>query len=164
MVHVLGGTVALVGSYLIGPRTSRVLHDTASKPREREAHLNELKGMYVQKERKAVKLKPVRAHSMPFVGMGGLVLFFGFLFFNGSAGLFADGDQAAAASQATINTVLAGGGGMLSMVSLHKFKSGFLSLSSLVNGMLAGCVAICAGCSVVYPWAALLIGCGGGIT
>ena len=163
VVHCLGGTVALVGSKMIGPRAARVIRD--SKKSSADEHSNVLRGLGAfQKKKNEVKLKPIKAHSMPFVAMGGIVLFFGFLFFNGSAGLFASGDQAAVGALATINTVLAGAGGMLSMMLLQKYKTGFLSLGSLVNGMLAGCVAICAGCSIVYPYAALIIGIGGGVT
>lgn len=154
-----------MGTYIIGPRTSRVLENKSTNDDD-DKHLQALKGVntYNKKKSALIKLKPIKPHSMPFVAMGGIMLFFGFLFFNGASGLFADADLAAASSLATANTVIAASGGMLSMMSLRKWESRFLSLGSLVNGMLAGCVAVCAGCTNYYPYAALVVGIAGGVT
>uniref|UniRef100_A0A1I8F2R6 Ammonium_transp domain-containing protein n=1 Tax=Macrostomum lignano TaxID=282301 RepID=A0A1I8F2R6_9PLAT len=85
--------------------------------------------------------REIRGHSVPLVSLGGFILFFGFLAFNG-------GSQAAIASE---------GDGQAVALSM-KLRFGTWSLLSTINGGLAGMVAICAGCNAVQPWSALVIG------
>ena len=59
VVHLTGGTCALVGTYLMGPRLGRF--DNDGKPRE------------------------MPGHSVPLAGLGGFILLFGFLAFNGGS-------------------------------------------------------------------------------
>ncbi len=61
VVHLLGGTSALVGASFLGPRIGRFL------PGE--------KGVSVD----------MKGHSVPLAAMGGFILFFGFFAFNGGS-------------------------------------------------------------------------------
>merc|ERR1712146_230215 len=57
-----------------------------------------------------------------------------------------------------VNTIVAASAGGLSATAADFVAHGEMSLLMATNGMLAGCVAICAGADVVMPWASLLIG------
>ena len=58
IVHLLGGLCALVGCYFIGPREGRFTEDGHKK---------------------------ISGHSVPFAALGGFILLFGFLAFNGGS-------------------------------------------------------------------------------
>ena len=58
IVHLLGGLCALVGCYFIGPRDGRFTEDGSKK---------------------------ISGHSVPFAALGGFILLFGFLAFNGGS-------------------------------------------------------------------------------
>jgi len=63
-----------------------------------------------------------------------------------------------------VNTVLAMAGGGI-FASLFDFLGGDgWPLPVMVNGQLAGAVAVCAGANVFKPWAALLVGIVAGAT
>eukprot|EP00049_Salpingoeca_infusionum_P012164 m.220080 g.220080 ORF g.220080 m.220080 type:complete len:365 (-) comp15116_c1_seq39:4178-5272(-) len=134
VVHVVGGTCALVGILLIGPRRDRIRNGVL------------------------VDLQP---HSIPLLVLGGLVLTVGFLGFNAGSALRIDdetGEQGVIVATALVSTIVSAAGGGLCSVVLHFFGDGTLNIVACINGLLAGSVAVCAGADVVQPWAALVIG------
>jgi len=138
VVHVCGGTAALVGAIMVGPR-----YKTAA-----------------DKEQFALHLQP---HSLPMVVLGTLILMFGFFAFNGGSQLTMDSkEDAVAMSKAVVNTVLAASGGGLASLSINRVLEGHWQLIFTCNGMLAGMVSICAAAASVWPWAAFVIGVIGG--
>ena len=71
IVHLLGGTCALIGCYIIGPRKGRFkndLEDGRLKIGPGEGNPNTIPG-----------------HSAPLAALGGFILMFGFLAFNGGS-------------------------------------------------------------------------------
>jgi len=104
-------------------------------------------------------------HPIPFsVGfqvMGVFILFFGWFGFNCGSTLSAQGNMELAARVAMTTTLSACSAG-LSAVILSYIVEGALSLERMGNGILGGLVSITAGCHVVEPWAAILIGLLGG--
>jgi Amt family ammonium transporter len=97
--------------------------------------------------------------------LGTLTLWFGWYGFNAGSALTTDSlhrDQLTAL--AAVNTTLAGG--MAGLVSLflnylqleRATGEPVFDLIRLMNGSLAGLVAITSGCGVVEPWAAVVIG------
>eukprot|EP00039_Didymoeca_costata_P008384 m.111365 g.111365 ORF g.111365 m.111365 type:complete len:479 (-) comp14058_c0_seq1:100-1536(-) len=140
IVHVTGGTAALVGAYVVGPRGTTKF-ETYEKKYE------------------------IPGHSMPLVALGTMILFFGFLGFNGGSVLHLDTQEdAAIMSLAVVNTVLAAASGGLITVMLNRMFLAHWSLQMTCNGCIAGMVAICAGANTVYPWAATIIGLMGGVS
>ena len=104
-------------------------------------------------------------HSVPLAGLGGFILIFGFLAFNGgsqtaisSAG---DGDVV---GLAIVNTILGAATGGMTVLFVNKFAlQQPWSFLMTLNGALAGMVALCAGCNLYEPWAALIVGGIGGL-
>jgi len=140
IVHCVGGTAALVGAWFVGPRGTKQFENNKNKA-------------------------DIPGHSMPLVALGTLILFFGFIGFNGGSVLSMDSTaDALVMSISVVNTVLAASGGGLAAELINRLihKRKFWSLMQMCNGVVAGMVAICAGANDVWPWAAFVIGLGGG--
>eukprot|EP00092_Neocalanus_flemingeri_P000649 GFUD01000691.1.p1 GENE.GFUD01000691.1~~GFUD01000691.1.p1 ORF type:complete len:547 (+),score=127.70 GFUD01000691.1:58-1698(+) len=139
VVHLMGGSCAVVGCYFMGPRRGRF----------------------------SKKGKPIDmpGHSVPLAGLGGFILIFGFLAFNGGsqAQIAHEGDGDVVAL-AIVNTILGGSTGGLAVLFINKFmfKQPWSFLMCL-NGALTGMVSLCAGCNFYEPWAALIVGVLGGV-
>jgi len=138
VVHLLGATCALVGCYFIGRRRGRF---------NKKGEILEMAG-----------------HSVPLAGLGGFILIFGFLAFNGgsqaSISQPGDGDIVALA---IVNTILCACCGGLTVLFFNKMilKQPWSFLMTL-NGALTGMVAACAGCNLYEPWGAIIVGIGAG--
>jgi len=111
--------------------------------------------------------KPVTfpPHSVALQVLGTFILWFGWYGFNpGSALVIASNDSAATAALCAVTTTLAAACGCVVAMFfdsiMDSFKTGEVSydLTMAMNGALGGLVAITAGCSVVKPWAACIIG------
>ncbi len=129
VVHALGGFVALAGAYLVGPRNGRF---------NKDGSVNEFK-----------------PHNVTLIILGVLVLFVGWFGFN--AGSTLNGTDLRM-SVIAVNTLLAGITGATVVLYVGLVKTGKANVLGAANGTLAGLVAITAGCAVVPPWAAVVIG------
>ena len=134
VVHMVGGSLALVGAIVIGPRIGRFNKDGSA---------NAMPG-----------------HNIPMGILGTIILFFGWFGFNpGSSLAFVGGGQFLAVN-AAVNTLLAGAAGgiaaMAYMWLIGPSKKPDPGLS--VNGVLAGLVAITAPCAFVTSTSAVVIG------
>jgi len=139
VVHLLGACCSLVGCYFLGPRLHRFSED--GKP-------NDMAG-----------------HSIPLIGLGGFILLFGFLAFNGgSQGSISQPGDGDVVALAIVNTILGASTGGLMVLFINKFMfKQIWSFTLTLNGSLAGMVALCAGCNIYEPWAALIVGAIGGL-
>jgi Amt family ammonium transporter len=135
VVHSVGGWSALIGAIILGPRIGKFGKDG--------------------------KVNPIPGHSMTSVFIGLFVLWIGWFGFNpGSTMALGDGQLIAhifnttnlAACAATLTSMLT--------AWIYLGKPDF---SMMVNGCLAGLVAITAPCAWVTPGAALIIGGIGGV-
>ena len=109
--------------------------------------------------------KDVPGHSVPLAGLGGFILIFGFLAFNGgSQGSISNPGDGDVVALAIVNTILGASTGGLAVLFINKFmfKKPWSFLMTL-NGALAGMVALCAGCDKYEPWSALIVGAMGGL-
>jgi ammonium transporter, Amt family len=129
VVHAVGGVAALSGALVLGPRLGKYGPD--GKP------------------------NAIPAHNIPMAQLGCFVLLFGWFGFN-AASTFAATDVQFATVAA--NTAIAGAVGSTVAMYYMIFKTGKPDPGMMVNGMLAGLVAITAPCAFVAPWAAALIG------
>lgn len=133
VVHSVGGWVALVGAALIGPRIGKYGKDRKSRA--------------------------IPGHNLTIACLGVFILWFGWFGFNPGSQLAASGEgNRMAISHVFLTTNLAAcAGGFLSLiVAWMKYKKPSLSLT--LNGVLAGLVGITAGCDLVSPVGAVLIG------
>ena len=134
VVHMIGGSIALAGAIVVGPRIGRFNKDGSA---------NAMPG-----------------HNIPMGVLGTIILFFGWFGFNPGSSLAFIGGGRELAVMAAVNTLLAGAaGGMSSMLYMWWFgpsKKPDPGLS--VNGVLAGLVAITSPCAFVTPMAAVVIG------
>ncbi len=134
VVHSLGGWVGLAGALVVGPRIGRFNED--GKPTK------------------------MQGHSLVLAVVGVLVLWFGWFGFNGGSTL--SGDTSVAIIIA--NTMLsAAAGGISCFLTSAIYHKGEISIEKLLNGIVAGLVGITAGCAVVEPMGAVLIGLTSGV-
>ncbi|MDL2305316.1 ammonium transporter [Bacteroides sp. OttesenSCG-928-D19] len=138
IVHSVGGWIALIGAWIVGPRMGKYGKDGKSKA--------------------------IPGHSLTIGALGVFILWFGWFGFNPGSQLAASGEEnRIAISHVFLTTNLAAcGGGFASLVTAWmRYKKPSLSLT--LNGVLAGLVAITAGCDAVSPVGALIIGILAGI-
>jgi ammonium transporter, Amt family len=129
VVHAVGGAAALAGALVLGPRIGKFGPD--GKPRA------------------------IPGHNIPMAITGCFILLFGWFGFN-AASTFASSDIQFATVAA--NTAIAAALGAVAGMYWITFRTGKPDPGMMVNGMLAGLVAITAPCAFVSPWAAAAIG------
>ncbi|RZM75584.1 ammonium transporter [Leptolyngbya iicbica] len=128
VVHSIGGWVALAAAIIVGPRIGRF-----SRKRRRRF---------------------LTGYDLPLSLLGTLLLWFGWFGFNGGS-VLALNDQVPGI---ITNTVMAGVAGLVMPILISIFQKQKLRVSAVVNGSLAGLVAITANCHAVTTHNAILIG------
>lgn len=147
LVHVVGGSAALVGGILLGPRRGRYSYEPLGDGRSKRI------------------VHEMPKNNIPFAILGTFILFFGFLAFNGGSQLaILPAENAYVVMLAVVNTVISGGSGAIIGLLLSWYFSGFklFSLMTTSCGCLGGLVSICGVANDCDPWIALVIGCVGG--
>ena len=133
VVHSVGGWIALVGAAILGPRLGKYEKDGKSKA--------------------------IPGHNLTLACLGVFILWFGWFGFNPGSQLAAAGygDQTAISHVFLTTNLAACTGGFLALL-VSWIKYGKPSLSLTLNGILAGLVGVTAGCDLVSPMGAALIG------
>jgi ammonium transporter, Amt family len=144
VVHMTGGSTALIAAIILGPRRGR-FYDEDGNPLD-----------------KPTEFPP---HSVALQMLGTFILWFGWYGFNPGSALMitSESTSSVAALSAITTTISAASGcisGMLTDSIIETKRTGEVSydLTMAMNGALSGLVAVTAGCSVVNPWAAIIIG------
>ena len=133
IVHSVGGVLALVGAIVLGPRHGK--YD------------------------KNGKSHAIPGHNLMAAALGVFVLWFGWFGFNPGSQLAASGEvNRVAISHVFLTTNLAAVAGGFGTMFTSWIKYGKPSFSLTLNGILAGLVGITAGCDLVSPLGALIIG------
>lgn len=101
----------------------------------------------------------IPGHNIALGAFGALILWFGWYGFNPGSELAADSAIAGIA----VTTSLAAAAGGIGALVFTWIKTGRPDLGMTINGILAGLVAITAGCAAISPQLALLTGAVGGI-
>ena len=130
-VHAMGGFAALAAAIVLGPRIGKYNEDGSSNA--------------------------IPGHNIPLAAVGAFILWFGWFGFNPGSTLAAVGNWEMIGSVAT-NTFLASAAGGIATMAYTQMRYGTIDITMVINGVLAGLVGITAGCNVVSPNAAILIG------
>jgi len=138
IVHMAGASAALAGVLLLGPR----------------------KGKYGPNG----EIRAIPGANLPLAALGTLILWMGWFGFNGGSVLKL-GDIASANSVAVafLNTNTAAAGGAIAALIVSRLMFGKGDLTMLLNGALAGLVAITAEPSTPTPLQATIFGALGGV-
>ena len=130
VVHSVGGWAALTGAIILGPRLGKYRADG--------------------------KVKPILGHNMTSAALGVLVLWLGWFGFNPGSTMSAGNGTAIA--HVLVNTNMAAATGSLGALLVSWWLLKKPDLSMILNGCLAGLVAITAPCAFVNIAAGALIG------
>ena len=101
----------------------------------------------------------IHGHNIPMATLGALLLWFGWFGFNGGSTL----GVTEAVPLVLINTNLAAAFGGMAGLALAWVWTGRPEVGAVINGVLAGLVAVTAGCHAFDPWAAAVVGAVGGL-
>ena len=138
IVHSVGGVLAFVGAIALGPRIGKYGKDGKSRA--------------------------IPGHNLLTASLGVFILWFGWFGFNPGSQLAASGEvNRVAISHVFLTTNLAAAAGGIGTMFTSWIKYGKPSFSLTLNGVLAGLVAITAGCDLVSPLGAAVIGLLAGI-
>ncbi len=138
IVHSTGGWAALAGALVVGPRRNKFRSDGS--------------------------VKSTPPSNVPVVTLGVFILWLGWFGFNGGSQLALAGvTDAVAMSVVLVNTNLAAAGGVIAALSVSRVVLGRVDLMAVLNGALAGLVAITAGPDIVNHNWAIAIGVIGGL-
>ena len=130
-VHAMGGFSALAAAIVLGPRVGKY---------SKEGNSNTIPG-----------------HNLPLASVGAFILWFGWFGFNPGSTLGAVGNWELI-GDVVVNTFLASAAGGIATMFYTYFSYGKIDITMVINGILAGLVSITAGCNVVGPVSAIIIG------
>ena len=144
IVHMVGGMMGLIGAVITKERLGRFDEN---------------------------RLEEFRPHNVPLAILGTLILWFGWYGFNCGSTLSFIGENVNTASLVAVNTSIAATTGGLIVLLVQSLADKYgkkknhthFSVVAMINGILAGLVAITAPCGNVTPWASFIIGLVGGL-
>ena len=131
-VHMVGGICALIGAKILGPRIGKYGKD--GKPRA------------------------ILGHSLTLGALGVFILWFCWFGFNGGSTVSASGGALTEMGEVFMTTNLAACTAAISTMCITWVRYKKPDVSMTLNGALAGLVAITAGCDMVSPLGAAIIG------
>ncbi|WP_417538220.1 ammonium transporter [Marinomonas sp.] len=131
VVHSVGGWVALAAVIIIGPRLGRF--------------------------EEGIRLPP--GNNLPLSALGTLLIWFGWIGFNGGSTLALTSDV----PMIILNTFISAAWGGLIAAGINYFRDGYVEVGFVLNGTIAGLVGITASCHVVSPAASVVIGSVSGV-
>ena len=139
-IYTVGGTAALIGAAILGPRIGKYTRD---------------------KDGTVTKVHAIPGHSLTLGALGVFILWFGWYGFNGAAAVKLDGVGGLASIFVT--TTLAPAVATCVTMIFTWIKTGNPDVSMSLNASLAGLVGITAGCAAMDALGAILVGIVSGI-
>ena len=136
-IHSVGGTAALIGAIMVGPRLGKYVKDAAGK---------------------VTKVNAIPGHAVTLGALGCFILWFGWYGFNGAAAW--DGDSLASIF---VTTTIAPAVATVTTMIYTWIKNGKPDVSMCLNASLAGLVGITAGCDALDAVGATVVGVVSGI-
>ena len=136
VIHMVGGTAALIGAIVVGPRI----------------------GKYTKRKTGEVKVNAIPGHSLTLGALGVFILWFGWYGFNGAAA-----QSIESLGSIFLTTTIAPATATVVCMIFTWIKNGKPDVGMCLNASLAGLVAITAPCASVDALGALIIGAVAGI-
>ena len=137
-VHFVGGVTACLGAWMLGPRIGKYDKDG--------------------------KARAIPGHNLTAMALGVFILWFCWFGFNGGSTVaMASDDAMVSAGLVCFNTNLAAALATVAALITSWVRYGKPDVSLTFNGALAGLVAITAGCDMVDPFGAAIIGIVAGV-
>lgn len=134
VVHSVGGWAALSGAIILGPRLGKYTRDG--------------------------RISPIPGHSLSLATAGGFLLWFGWFGFNPGSAMAADFNDI---SRIAVTTNIAASASAFTATLAAWLIIGKPDLTMIINGALAGLVAITAPCAFVSVGSSLIIGAIAGV-
>lgn len=134
VVHSVGGWCALTGAYLLGPRIGKYKSDG--------------------------RIEPIPGHNLALATLGALILWLGWFGFNPGSTMEAVPDKIA---HIALTTAISASSGIVASCFYAWLRLGKPDLTMIINGSLAGLVAITAPCDAVSGFGSFIIGIVAGI-
>ena len=131
-VHMVGGVAALIGAKILGPRIGKYTKDGKSRA--------------------------IPGHSLTLGALGCFILWFCWFGFNGASTVSMEGDAIVDAGRIFMTTNMAAAVATVTVMCITWIRYKKPDVSMTLNGSLAGLVAITAGCDMVSPAGAAIIG------
>lgn len=132
VVHMVGGCLALVGSWIVGPRAGRF--DKNGKPVD------------------------LPRQSIAYVAMGVFCLWFGWYGFNPGSTLRISEGNSHLAGLVAVNTTIAACAAAITGLFIGYLTTKSYDLGIAMNSLLGGLVGVTASCATIKPWGALIVG------
>ncbi|WP_216824534.1 ammonium transporter [Microcystis sp. MC19] len=157
VVHSVGGTAALVGAWILGPRwTCKFKENDKSYDPQEDIDIVQSDRYYAPPEyQENLKI----AHNPGFVTLGAFILWLGWIGFNGGST-----PNLSYIGHIVVTTLIASAaGGIASIISTPFFAKSDPTLGNFINGILGGLVAITASSAYVGIKDAIIIGFVGGL-
>ncbi|GGD01053.1 ammonium transporter [Pontibacillus salipaludis] len=129
VVHLTGAMAALAATMILKPRSGKY---------NKDGSVNEIEG-----------------HNQVYTSLAVLLLWVGWFGFNAGSTVSVDG---AFFGYVALNTQLAAAAGAVAAMFITMIVTKKAQITTMLNGALAGLVAITASCAFVAPWAAVVIG------
>jgi ammonium transporter, Amt family len=131
-IQVLGGLTALSITWILGPRRGKFNPD----------------GMP----------SALPGHNVVYVLLGCFFAWLGWLGLNGAGAILFTGVDISRVVLIAVNTALGAGSAALAVAAITRARFGKTDASLCANGWVAGLVAVSAGCAVIRPAAAVIVG------
>ncbi len=131
-VHMVGGVAAFIGAAILGPRIGKYTKDG--------------------------KARAIPGHSLTLGALGCFILWFCWFGFNGGSTVALSNGGAEVASRVFVTTNMAAAVATVTVMCITWVRYKKPDVSMTLNGSLAGLVAITAGCDMVTPVGAAIIG------
>ena len=131
-VHMVGGVCALVGASILGPRIGKYGKDG--------------------------KVRAIPGHNLPLAALGVFILWFAWFGFNGCSTVSMEGDAIASAASVFVTTNMCPAVACITCMIFTWIRYGKPDVSMTYNAALAGLVGITAGCDLVSPLGAAIMG------
>jgi Amt family ammonium transporter len=114
---------AMSGSYFVGPRIGKFVRDPITK--------------------KVIKTNVIPGHNAVLAALGAFILWGGFFAFNGGSCIAIFCPATTDTGRIIVSTTLSAASGGIFLLLVGVYRYGILDLKLLMNGLLAGMVAVC---------------------